>query len=426
MCIRDRSGAVYFGDDEHTECLKQAAGMFSLTNPLHPDIWPSVMRFEAEVCAMAANMLCEGDDSEFICQLNQKPSKVCGAITSGGTESILMATKAHRQWGNRDRWISNPEIIACVTAHAAIDKACDLLGIKLVHVPMDDATGEMDLSATAAMISSDTIMIYSSAPNFPNGTIDNIEALSEMAYKHKVGLHVDCCLGGFVLPFARKLRPDSIPRFDFSLRGVTTISCDTHKYGYASKGTSVVLFRNPELRHHMYFSIPGWTGGLYATPSTAGSRPGSLIAATWASMMRLGHKGYLENTARILEAMDKLVDVGSRAPGLEVVGRPSTMVVAFKSDVYNVYTFSDLLGEKGYHWANCQKPACTHLCITMRHVDVIDHICAKIMEVATYCNEHAADMPMTSTATVYGTTSKVPASIAGEFLNIYQDIVLST
>eukprot|EP00656_Telonema_subtile_P012654 TRINITY_DN16385_c0_g1_i3.p1 TRINITY_DN16385_c0_g1~~TRINITY_DN16385_c0_g1_i3.p1 ORF type:complete len:171 (-),score=36.91 TRINITY_DN16385_c0_g1_i3:62-574(-) len=164
----------------------------------------------------------------------------------------------------------------------------------------------------------------------------------------------------------------------------------------------------------------------YATPSTAGSRPGSLIAATWASMIRLGEKGYLENTAKILESMDKLVAVGKRAPGLQVVGTPASMVVAFKSDEYSIYGFSDMLGEKGYHWANCQKPACTHLCITMRHVDVIDDICEKIMEVATYCHENAGSMPMSNTATVYGTTSKVPPSIAGEFLNIYQDIVLST
>jgi len=420
------SGAVYLGDPEHSKCLDEASNLFSLTNPLHPDIWPSVMKFEAEVCAMASTMLTEGDDSEFICQLNGEPSEVCAAITSGGTESILMSAKAHRQWGARSKWISEPEVIACVTAHAAIDKACDILGMRLVHVPMDPTTGKMDVKATKNAISANTILIYSSAPNYPNGTIDDIDVLSELAYANKVGLHVDCCLGGFVLPFARKLRPEETPVFDFSLRGVTTISCDTHKYGCATKGTSIVLFRNKQLRHHMYFSVPDWTGGLYATPSTAGSRPGSLIAATWASMMRLGEAGYLENTRKILEAKDKLISVVRQAPGLKVVGEPSSMVVGYTSEVYDIYAFSDMLGEKGYHWANCQKPACAHLCITMRHVDVIDDICAKIIEVATYCNTHASEMPLSSTAAVYGTTSKVPGSIAGEFLNIYQDIILST
>ena len=301
------SGAVYHGEDDHLELLNAAAGMFSVSNPLHSSTWPSVNKFEAEIIAMTASLLNGGDEG------------VCGCMTSGGTESILMAAKTHRQWAEREKGITAPEVICAGSAHAAIYKAADILRLKIVEVPIGELTCEMDVAATRAAITPNTILIYSSAPNYPQGIIDPISELSEIALEHNVGLHVDCCLGGFVLPFARKLR-NNIPDFDFRLPGVTSMSADTHKYGYATKGTSVVLYRSKELRKHQFFTFPKWQGGNYGTPSTAGSRPGTLSAAAWASMMRLGEEGYLEATERLLSTTEKLTAAFHRIDGIHVMG----------------------------------------------------------------------------------------------------------
>jgi glutamate/tyrosine decarboxylase-like PLP-dependent enzyme len=305
------SGAVYHGDEDHLDLLNEAAGMFSVSNPLHSSTWPSVNKFEAEVIAMTASLLNGGDDG------------VCGCMTSGGTESILMAAKTHRQWGEVEKGITEPEVICAGSAHAAIYKAADILRLKIVEVPIDEVTMEMDIGATKAAVTPNTVLIYASAPNYPHGVIDPIGALSEIALEHNVGLHVDCCLGGFVLPFARTLR-GNIPDFDFTLPGVTSISADTHKYGYATKGTSVVLYRSKDLRKHQFFTFPKWQGGNYGTPSTAGSRPGTLSAAAWASMMRLGEEGYLEATERLLSTTEALTAAIQRIPGIHVMGGKRT------------------------------------------------------------------------------------------------------
>lgn len=180
--------------------------------------------------------------------VNGGNDSVVGCMTSGGTESIILAVKAHRHYFGNRRGVNHPEIISCETAHAAIDKACEILSIKHIKIPCDPLSFQVRSKDVEAQITSNTIMIYSSAPNYPQGVIDPIEQLSELAVKYGTGLHVDSCLGGFVLPFAKQLGYD-IPRFEFSLRGVSSMSCDTHKYGYASKGTSVVLYKNAVSRN---------------------------------------------------------------------------------------------------------------------------------------------------------------------------------
>ena len=211
------SGGVYHGEPAHTDVLNAAYAYYSVSNPLHADIWPSVMRMESEIIAMTADLMSSKNISE-----------VCGSMASGGTESIFLAAKTHRDWYRDMHNITSPEIIAGVTAHAAIDKACDIMGIKLIKVPVDAITFQMDLSAVKWAINANTIMLYGSAPSFPQGIIDDIEGLSTLACQYQVGLHVDCCLGGFVLPFMRKLGHE-VPPFDFDLPGVTSMSCDTHK-----------------------------------------------------------------------------------------------------------------------------------------------------------------------------------------------------
>ena len=226
------SGAVYGGEKDHTELLNQVYGMYSLSNPLHPDLSSKVNQCEAEVISMTAGLLNGGDED------------VVGAMTSGGTESIIMAVRAHLKLYGENRGIKFPAIISGDTAHARLNKACEMFGIRLLQVPCGESNGyQLDPKQVERFMNSNVIMIYASAPSYPQGVIDPIEELSTVAKKFDVGLHVDAYLGGFVLPFARMLDYD-LPKFDFECPGVTSMSADTHKYGYASKGTSVVLYRN--------------------------------------------------------------------------------------------------------------------------------------------------------------------------------------
>ena len=264
------SGSVYNGDPDHIAFLNQVYALNSQANPLHTDLWPSAVKYESEIVAMTATMLGgagigDGPGSD---------TGVAGTLSSGGSESIQLAMKTYRDHARATRGITEPQMIVPISAHAAFDKAAQYFGIEIVHIP----TGpdwRADVAATEAAITDNTVVIVGSAPSFPHGVIDPIEELSELARARGIGFHTDACLGGFVLPWAEKLGYP-VPPFDFRLPGVTSMSADTHKYGYAAKGTSVVLYRSMELRHHQYFTITDWPGGLYASPSFAGSRPGAL------------------------------------------------------------------------------------------------------------------------------------------------------
>jgi glutamate/tyrosine decarboxylase-like PLP-dependent enzyme len=229
------SGAVYHGDEEYVKFLSHVYNIHSQTNPLHSDLWPSVNKFESEIVAMTASMLGGGAGEKH----RGTPQEVCGVVTSGGTESILLAMKAYRDWARAEKGIRHPVMIVPVTAHAAFDKAAECFDIKIKHVPVNGRF-EADVEATTKAITDDTIVVVGSAPCFPHGMIDPIKEMSELARSRGIGFHTDACLGGFMLPWAERLGYP-VPPFDFRLPGVTSMSADTHKYGYASKGTSVVL-----------------------------------------------------------------------------------------------------------------------------------------------------------------------------------------
>jgi glutamate/tyrosine decarboxylase-like PLP-dependent enzyme len=214
-------------------------------------------------------------------------------------------------------------------------------------------------------------VIVGSAPCFPNGLIDPIEDLAALAQSHDIGFHTDACLGGFVLPWAERLGAP-VPPFDFRVPGVTSMSADTHKYGYAAKGTSVVLYRDAELRHFQFYRTAKWAGGLYFSPTFAGSRPGALSAACWAAMLSLGEAGYLDATGRILEAAAAVKAGIATIDGVEVIGDP-LWNVAFTTDV-DVYRVLDVLGHHGWSLNGLQDPPSIHLCVTLRHTQpgVID------------------------------------------------------
>lgn len=346
------SGAVYHGDPGHIAFLAEAYALHSQHNPLHVDLWPSTTKLEAEIVAMTADMLGAGRTGD----------EVGGVVSSGGTESIMLAVKAHRDRAGVDR----PQMVLPVTAHAAFDKAAHCLGVEAVKVPVGpDMRADVDAAADA--IGDRTVLVVGSAPSYPHGVIDPIEGLSELARERGIGFHTDACLGGFLLPFAERLGYD-VPPFDFRLPGVSSMSADTHKYGYAAKGTSVVLYRGAELRHAQYFAFTDWPGGLYATPTFAGSRPGALSAACWAAMTSIGADGYLEAARRILEAAAAIRRGIEGIDGLRVLGEPLFCIAfATERDELAVFRVLDAMTARGWALNGLHRPPAVHICTTLRH-----------------------------------------------------------
>lgn len=411
------SGAVYHGEAEHLELLNAASAAYCVANPLHPDIWPTVNRMESEVISMTARLVDGGDEG------------VCGAMTSGGTESIIMAVKAHRDKFAKERGLAKGgQVVACTTAHAAVDKACDLLGLELVKVPPDPETYRIDLGRLRRAMTADTILIYASAPSFPQGVVDDVEGASRIARAAGVGCHVDCCLGGYILPFLD--RPDV--KFDFGLPGVTSMSVDTHKYGYSVKGSSVVLYRSPRLRQYMYFCFPDWTGGLYATPTIPGSRSGSVIAATWASLVSIGRKGFRERATQIVETANNIsTSLKKEIPQLELLGadkdgKVPAMIVCFASseDGLNVYDVNDAMVRRGWSLNALQNPPCLHLCCTVRTVGHEDRFLSDLKESVEDAKKNNSSSS-SSSAAIYGMASSMPAGPVSQVMRIYTDIQLS-
>ncbi len=352
------SGTFYHAGEEHRAFLNKAFALFSHTNTIQFDLCPSMFKMESEIISMTANML----NADAV-KTNNPQDQVCGTVTSGGTESILMAMKAYRDWGREEKGITAPEIIMPHTAHPAFDKSGGYFRIKMVHIPVSEPDFRVDPGAVEAQINSNTVAIVGSAGSYPYGLIDPLEELSAIALKHNVGMHVDGCLGGFIFPWLEKLGYD-IPPFDFRLPGVTSMSADTHKFGFALKGTSVVLYRNNIFRRHQYFSIPDWPGGLYASPTAAGSRSGGLTAATWAALVYLGEEGYLNATRSIMAVADKIKSGIEGMAELSLIGDP-TFVISFRSEALDVFHINDFMKTKGWRFNVLQLPPALHFCITM-------------------------------------------------------------
>ena len=395
------SGAVYHGDDAHIDFLSKVYAIHSQSNPLHADLWPSAVKFESEIVAMTAAML--GADRAGAAP--GAADEICGTVSSGGTESILLAMKAYRDRARDKQGVTKPEMIVPTTAHAAFHKAAQYFNIDLIQVPVDRNFGA-DVAATAEAVTANTIVIVGSAPQFPHGVVDPIEELSELARSRGIGFHTDACLGGFLLPWAEKLGYH-VPPFDFRLPGVTSMSADTHKYGYAAKGTSVVLYRGHELRHYQYFTTTDWPGGLYCSPSFAGSRPGALSAACWAAMVSIGEEGYLESARRILETAAKIRQGVAHIPELRLFG-DSLFVVAFGSDELDIYKVMDAMTERGWSLNGLHKPACLHLCTTLRHTQpgVAERLIDDLKASVAYVKEHPRWEG--SMAPIYGMANTIP------------------
>lgn len=253
---------------------------------------------------------------------------------------------------------------------------CFYFGIKLVHLPADPVTFKVSPAAIEAAITRNTIAIVVSAPNFPQGVIDPVEEVAALALRKGLPLHVDCCLGSFLIPFAEEVTGKALPKFDFRVPGVTSISTDTHKFGFAPKGSSVIMYASDTFRHAQYFVAPEWTGGIYASPSIAGSRPGALIAACWATMVHIGRDGYRAAARRILAAAKTVTEgIRARVPELTLYGEPDLSVVCFGpkmsggSPNINIYNVSDEMVARGWNLNVLQGPACVHICITYANAE---------------------------------------------------------
>jgi glutamate/tyrosine decarboxylase-like PLP-dependent enzyme len=348
-------GLVYHVSDEIDDLLKEAYTMFFSENGLNPTAFPSLNKFENEVVAMTASLL--GGDGH-----------VAGSMTTGGTESLLMAVKTARDWARNEWGVEDPEILLPSTAHPAFDKAGDYFGVRVVRVPVREDF-RADVEAMASMISKQTIMVGGSAPSYPHGVVDPIEELSTLALQHRLLLHVDACVGGFMLPFVRKLGYP-VPEFDFRLPGVTSISADLHKYAYAAKPASVILYRTRELRRYQMFASTEWPGGIYPSVGMAGSRAGGPIAAAWALLNYLGEEGYLGITAETMRTA-KCIQEGIRAiPGLKVLSDPEMSVFAIASGTLDIYELGDELSRRGWHLDRQHFPPSLHMTVNYVHLRV--------------------------------------------------------
>jgi glutamate/tyrosine decarboxylase-like PLP-dependent enzyme len=350
------SGSIYHGGHDHYRFLTECFGLFAHANVLQRDMYPSATKLEAEIVAMTASMM-HGDAVKE----HHPGEEVCGVITFGGTESLIDPLLVYRERGRVEKGITEPEVIMPVTAHVALQKGAHMLGIKLVQAPVrDDWLADVDWIRDH--VTDNTVALVASAGNYPYGLIDPIADLSEIALERDLGLHVDGCLGGFILPWGERLGYP-IPTFDFRLPGVTSISADTHKFGYALKGTSVLLYRNSHLRRYQYFNYPDWPGGIYLSPGLSGSRSGGVVAATWAAMVSLGEKGYLDSAEKIFRTAAQIRAGIETIAELEVFGDP-TFLIAFRSPGLSIYHVNDHLIAKGWRLNALQLPPGLHFCVT--------------------------------------------------------------
>lgn len=339
------------GDDVH-ELLSDAVALYSAENGLNVLAFPSIGTMQHDIVRNTASLL-GADDA-------RAGGEVEGYVTSGGTESLLQAVKTARDVA-RDRGIARPSVVAGESAHAAFTKAADYFDVDLIRVPVGtDYRVSADTLAEAC--TDDTIMVVGSAPSYPHGVIDPIADIAALAATRGVLCHVDACMGGFLLPFLTELGRLDVP-FDFRLPGVTSMSADLHKYGYASKGVSVILYRTRDLARKQLFVTTDWLGGFYASTAMAGTRPAGPVAAAWAALMHIGHQGYLELTRTAHDAARELRAGIAAVDGLQVRGDPPATVMAFGARDparLDIFAVGERLADQGWYLDRQNRPDSLH------------------------------------------------------------------
>ena len=356
---------VYYLDEGHSEFLKDSYHRFACENGLNPTAFKSLKKFETDVISATADILNGTED-------------VCGVVTSGGTESCLMAVKTYRDMARDQRRVKNPEMIMPESAHVAWFKASEYFGVKIRLVPLlDDLTP--NLKKLKRMINRNTVMILGSAPEYPHGTIDPIAAMGEIAQQREIPLHVDACVGGFILPFM-EMNGVELPLWDYRVPGVTSISADIHKYGYAAKGASTITYRNLDYLRYQMFVYQDWPGGVFASSALLGTRPGGAYAAAWGVLQYFGKDGYRALARDTQEAVSRLQAGVAKIPELEIMGNPQGPLFAFKSisPDLNIYAVGDQMDAMGWQVNRNQFPSGLHAMVTAQHLKVVDQYLADL------------------------------------------------
>ena len=376
------SGIIYYNNQNHFDLLFKVFKKYAFTNPLHPDVFPTIREMEIDIINMMVKQFW-GDE------------ETCGNVTSGGTESILLACYTYREWGRKEYGITNPNIVAFHSVHPAFDKACHYFGIKLTKVS--------SVYWMKKRTNHNTICVVGSAPTYAYGIMDPISEISHYCAFWKIPFHVDCCMGGFLVPF---LDQNAV---QFLNPGITSISADSHKYGNTFKGSSILLFRNYSFKKHQHFVKTDWEGGIYATPTLLGSKSGALIATTWASMLAIGAEKYRKIAMDIKSKLERIKKQFKNNPDIEIIGNPTINIIAFKSskiDIYKVVSKMD-----GWNLSILTNPPAFHFCITSLHtysiIDTfIDHLQKAVNEV-----KKNPDNELSGTLAVYGSATKIENSM---------------
>jgi glutamate/tyrosine decarboxylase-like PLP-dependent enzyme len=361
-----RSGRTFsliynVGDPELERLLHAVADEYLHENALNPFKFPSLLRMEQEIIAMASDLL-GGTGS--------------GSISSGGTESIFLAVQTARDHARDERGVTAPKIVTGTTAHPAFAKACKYLGIEQVRVDLGPDL-RVHVGAMADAIDDDTVLVVGSAPCYPYGVIDDIPGIAALAESRGVLCHVDACLGGWMLPFWERLG-EPVPPWNLSVPGVTSISADVHKYGYTFKGLSTVLYRDRALLQHQHFLYDDWPGGLYGSATTAGTRPAAPIAGAWSAIRYLGMPGYLRLAERVRDATHRFVAGIDAIDGLRVTGTPQMSVFEFGSDTLDMNAIGDVMDDRGWHLD--RQPGGLHIMVFPGHDVVVDEFLTDLAE----------------------------------------------
>jgi sphinganine-1-phosphate aldolase len=354
---------VYNPGEDPAEVTREAYMSFLTENGLDPSVFPSMLKLEIDVVRAVINLL-RGD------------ANAVGHLTTGGTESIILAVKTARDLARATKpHIKEPEMVLPKTAHAAFHKAAHYLSVKPVLVDIDPQTFKVRATAMEKAVTKNTILLVASAPSYSQGVIDPIAEIGEVAQKHNLLFHVDACVGGLHLSFMRKLG-DAVPTFDFSVPGVTSISTDLHKYGYAAKGCSVIMYRRKDIRKYQIFACTDTTGYTLINPTVLSSKTGGPMAGAWAILNFLGEEGYKKIVEEVQEATKQLIDGVNAIDGLQVLGEPAMCMFSFKSDVVNVYQLADEMSKRGWYiqgqFSTPLTPRNLHISVnhgTVQHVD---------------------------------------------------------
>ncbi|PHN03696.1 aminotransferase class V-fold PLP-dependent enzyme [Flavilitoribacter nigricans] len=386
---------VYYINQEHDELLKAANDELYSANYLNPLAFKSLHRMEQEVVHMTADML-YGDENTV------------GVMTTGGTESILLAMYTYRERARKlHPRITQPEVVAPVTIHPAFDKAAMLFGLQVRKAPVDDDRRAMPREMEA-LINENTILVVASAPSYPNGVMDPIEAIAGIAKKHDLPMHVDACIGGFMLPWVEKLGYP-IPPWDYRLDGVCSISADVHKFGFGPKGTSVITYKSMDYLRHQFVVTTDYPGGIYISPTLLGTRAGGPIAAAWAGMKHLGQEGYLAVARQLMEGTEHLHQSLSNMPGIKVIGDPCMNLISYTTvdNDPDIFVIADQLEEKGWMVERQQFPDSIHLTVLPTNVTVIDEYLSDLQAAYVYAADHPEAVAKGSAA-IYGLMARIP------------------